>query len=102
IKRYLRRPRMHLIVQPRNRGVAAARNVGARAATGDVIVFLNADVQLMPDFLTRVSCYYDEGADYVAVEAQVVNTDSVFGRFLEAQHQHFYGGDNAVGWTEGF
>ena len=102
IKRYLVPPRMRLIVEPTRRGVAAARNVGALSAAGEIVVFLNADVQLPSDFLTRILRHYEEGADYVAVEAQVINTESVFGRFQEAQHRYFYGGDNAVGWTEGF
>ena len=102
IRRYLIRPSMQLIEERSNRGVATTRNVGARAARGDVIVFLNADVRLPSDFLLRVSRHYEQGADYVAVESEVINTDSVYGRFLQAQHQHFFGGDKPVTWTEGF
>jgi glycosyltransferase involved in cell wall biosynthesis len=38
-----------LIVQPRNRGAAAARNTGAAAATGEILFFLDSDVALEPD-----------------------------------------------------
>ena len=38
---------------PGGRGPAAARNVGARAATGEVIFFVDADVALHPDVLRR-------------------------------------------------
>ncbi len=38
-----------LIVQPRNRGAAAARNTGAAAATGEILFFLDSDVAMEPD-----------------------------------------------------
>ena len=102
IRTYLLRPSMQLLEERSKNGVASARNIGARAASGEVIVFLNADVRLPPDFLLRVSRHYEWGADYVAVESEVINTDSVYGRFLQAQHQYSFGGDRPVGWTEGF
>ena len=102
IGRYLVRPSMHVIAEQTNRGVATTRNVGARIATSDVIVFLNADVRLPSDFLFRLAPHYERGADYVAVESSVINTDTVFGRFLEAQHQHLHGATPQLGWTEGF
>ena len=40
--------------QPTNRGVAAARNVGIRAATGSWIVLLDSDNALLPDTLPQL------------------------------------------------
>ena len=102
IQRRLNRPSMKLIRQPSNRGQGAARNAGVRAATGEILVFVDADVLLPPDFLRRLSRHYERGADYVAVEASVSNTKSVYARFFQAQHQHWYGGDKPVGWSQGF
>jgi GT2 family glycosyltransferase len=41
------------------RGAAAARNSGARAVSGDVILFLDADVLAPPDLVGRVAAAFD-------------------------------------------
>ena len=40
------RPRVRVLCQPQNAGPARARNVGAAAARGDVLVFCDSDVRL--------------------------------------------------------
>ncbi len=97
-------PRVRVIEEGRRRGVAAARNTGLRAATGDIFVILNADVSPEPDFLRRLAPLYREGYDCVSVESRVANVESVFGRFVQADHEEVYGGNRRgnVGWTEGF
>ena len=93
IREYLSRASIQLIEQRTNRGVGAARNVGAKAATGDVIVFLDADVRLPSDFLQRLSSHYERGADSVAVESAAANMASTYARFFQAQHEHLFGED---------
>jgi glycosyltransferase involved in cell wall biosynthesis len=39
-------------------GPAAARNVGARNSSGDVLLFIDSDVAIRPDTLTRVSWHF--------------------------------------------
>src|SRR4051794_36539448 len=45
-----------LIVQqePSHSGPAAARNLGAAATTADILVFVDSDVEIHPDALTRI------------------------------------------------
>jgi glycosyltransferase involved in cell wall biosynthesis len=102
IRRYLVRPSMRLIVQPINRGPAAARNVGVSATSSEVVVFVDADVLLPPDFLGRLALHYEQGADSVAVEAAVPTVDAACERFFQAQHHYLYGADREVGWSQAF
>ena len=49
------------VVSEERRGIAIARNAGARAATGDILVFLDADYRVLPSFIARVAqAYHDQ------------------------------------------
>lgn len=56
-----------VIVVTEGGGPAAARNAGAQDATGDVLVFVDADVLPHADAFTRVRRAFDENAELVAV-----------------------------------
>ncbi|MBI4887704.1 MAG: glycosyltransferase family 2 protein [Acidobacteria bacterium] len=102
VRQYLTRPSVTLIQQPSNRGQGVARNVGVRAATGDVVVFVDADVRLPPDFLERLAPHYERGADYVEVTSDVSNTESVCARYIYAQQRQMHGDAASVGWSQAF
>ncbi len=101
LRRHAEDPRVQVIEEGRRRGVSAARNAGIRACTGDVVVILNADVLLPPDFIARLAPLYQQGIDLVSVESRVQNIDVVPGRYIDALH-HLYYGETTVGWSEGF
>jgi GT2 family glycosyltransferase len=101
LRRWARDERVAVIEEGRRRGVAAARNAGIRAATGDVVVILNADVLLPADFLERLAPLYRGDADLVSVESRVDNQESFTGRYVHATHLLKYG-EKTVGWSEGF
>ncbi len=88
-----------------NRGVAVARNIGLRATSADIVVILNADVILPPDFLNELLPHYQAGADFVVVEALAVNTPDLFARYVQACHDVDYKShpvQGRVDWSEGW
>lgn len=58
-------PRIRLLVQPRNGGVASARNAGVDAAVGRYIAFLDADDYWLPAKLGRQRAAFAAGASVV-------------------------------------
>ncbi len=67
-----RDPRVELLVNRENRGVAAARNQGARRGTAPFVCFLDSDARLEPDSLGRLLEPLRADAD-VAMSAPVFN-----------------------------
>jgi glycosyltransferase involved in cell wall biosynthesis len=57
--------RVRLFVQPENRGVSAARNLGASHARGEWIVLLDSDDELTPDALELIDAEARSAPDEV-------------------------------------
>ncbi len=58
---------VRLLRLERNSGPGAARNHGARHATGDVLLFIDSDVVVGPDTIPRVARLLDERPEVAAV-----------------------------------
>jgi glycosyltransferase involved in cell wall biosynthesis len=56
-----------LVSLPGNMGSAAARNIGASQAKGDILVFIDSDVVIKPDSLAIIKRSFKEDGDAVAV-----------------------------------
>jgi glycosyltransferase involved in cell wall biosynthesis len=67
---------VQLLRMESQRGPACARNAGARAAHGDVLLFLDADVCVHPDTIGRIAAHFETGE----------RPDAVFGSYDDAPH----------------
>lgn len=63
--------RVRLVTQP-HRGLAAARNAGAAAARGEVLLFLDADVLAAPDLVRRHLAHHTDSRALLAVQGRTV------------------------------
>jgi glycosyltransferase involved in cell wall biosynthesis len=60
------------VVDEEKRGIAIARNAGARIARGDLLVFVDADYRVLPSFLTRLARAYRANPAMVAAGVRVL------------------------------
>ncbi len=82
VVRALDEPRLTLLVQEENHGVSAARNRGLAAASGELVLFLDADDWLMPDALERLTAALAADPMAAAAYGEAVRADAagqVFG-----------------------
>ena len=94
-----------VIDEPTTLSASAARNVGARRASGDVVVFVDSDVEVHPDAFTRIRAAYAADPDLVAVygaydDAPAAGTTVSAFRNLLHHHVHRTGaGPSETFWT---
>lgn len=75
----------------RNQGRARARNAGLRAATGSIVVFLDSDMTVAPDFLARHATRHQHGGDLAVIGdirfAPQVRREAII-RYMESRGVH--------------
>ena len=102
VQRFTSSDRVRFVRHDRNRGLAATRNSGIDDATGDVVIFLDADVTVPVDFLERLASHYRDGGHAVAVESRVADQRSAPARFLQAVHETTYPEMQGVAFSQAF
>lgn len=97
-----RRDAVRLFETTGGQGTAAARNLGIVHARSEVIVFLDADVVVPPDYLEQLGLIYARGPDFVAVESRIPDARALVSRFQQATHAAEYDGIRNTGFTQAF
>ena len=79
-------PKLRYLKQE-NKGAAAARNTGLRAAAGELVAFLDADDTWKPNFLEKqIDLLKRSGADFVYADALLCGDSPLSGRtFMQVQ-----------------
>ncbi|MGW4161711.1 glycosyltransferase family 2 protein [Streptomyces sp. NPDC004788] len=82
-----------LIANPRNRGVSAARNLGAAAARGEILFFLDSDTALHPEALANAVDLLEAdpglGCVHGVLDPEPLFDDGPVERY-HALHAHFW------------
>ncbi|MEM0357294.1 MAG: glycosyltransferase family 2 protein [Candidatus Bathyarchaeia archaeon] len=55
----------------RERSAAIARNIGARMANGEIMLFLDSDVVLLPDYIEKILEVFDEKPETLGVQGWI-------------------------------
>ena len=79
--------------EPRGAGPAAARNAGAARSEADVLVFVDADVEVHADALSRIGARFAEDPDLSAIFGAYDDDPSAPGltsRFRNLLHHHVH------------
>jgi glycosyltransferase involved in cell wall biosynthesis len=82
-----------VVDSPRNLGPAAARNRGARQASGNVIVFLDADVEVHEDAFQRIRSAFDLDPGLAAIFGSYDDSpgaDGMVSDFRNLLHHHVH------------
>jgi glycosyltransferase involved in cell wall biosynthesis len=80
------------LIRQENAGPAAARNAGARAASGDILVFIDADIVVGPDTFARLAAGFAERPDAAAIWGTVTAEHphpGIVSRYKNLTHRHF-------------
>ncbi len=92
-----------VIEVPRHSGPAAARNAGSLSASGDILVFVDADVAVHPDVFQRIRAAFAEDPELTGIFGSYDDTpavDGVVANFRNLLHHHVHQG--AAGPTYSF
>jgi glycosyltransferase involved in cell wall biosynthesis len=80
VVRAMRDDRVRLVQHGENRGLAAARNTGIRAATSGLIVTLDSDDMFVPGYLEAVLPHLVDGSPYTCVFTDIETFGGTAGR----------------------
>ncbi len=68
-------PDVRVVCLEENRGFAAANNAGARLATGEWLVLMNSDAEILPDTMAQLEALLREHPTVGVLGGQLLNSD---------------------------
>jgi len=95
---------VNLVSLKNNLGAGSARNRGAREAKGEVLVFVDSDVELEHGSLKRIENFFKNNPDYAAVVGNYTvlpsakNICAVYHNFFTVYHHDLSSGDIEWFW----
>lgn len=78
------------LIRQAHAGAAAARNVGARLASGDILVFTDADCRPEPDWLLRLIQPFDDSEIVGSKGVYRTTQSSLVARFVQLEYESKY------------
>ena len=85
---FLENAGQHLIRHKTNLGPSAARNTGAKEARGEKLIFLDSDVEIFPNTLTKIEKFFHCHPDYAGVSGHFTPQCEIKGIF--SQYKNLY------------
>jgi glycosyltransferase involved in cell wall biosynthesis len=84
------------------RGIGLARNIGGMAATGDVLLFLDSDVELQPTFLEDAGTEFEQreldlASAHFYVDPDASKVDRIGAKAISLYHASFQYSKNPMG-----
>lgn len=95
-------PSLPLTCMSVGRGIGLARNIGAQAATGDVLLFLDSDVELQPNFLQEAGSEFEQrqldlASAHFYVDPTLSKVDRIGAKAISLYHASFQYSKNPMG-----
>lgn len=79
-----------ILLTQHNRGPAAARNLGAKHAQGDLILFTDSDCEAPPDWISQMVAPMHDPNVIGAKGAYLTRQSSVVAQFIQAEYEEKY------------
>lgn len=88
-----------------NRSISAARNLGAKVSTGEIVFFIDDDVILDRDYIQQITKVYHDYPDAVGVGGNLFPRDMSVAVLVNALHRVLFSAcfqkDRSVVWAQG-
>ena len=82
-----------IVINQENKGLSAARNIGASKAKGEYIIFIDSDDYIEKDLLKEINKSLVNNPDVVRFQIQEVNKEEILNKYNEESFENLNGVD---------